>query len=109
MQTRAQQSFKDTQIKQLVNPHNLELIRGNYMRKGEEHCSEQQRPSSQQPVHLMMASWAETCSDNRENDERILTDVAHRRQKENRNAKSDLHSARGCCNLIPCILHRIVR
>jgi hypothetical protein len=39
---------------QLVNPRNLELIRGNYVRN-EQHHSEQQIPSSQQPVHLMMA------------------------------------------------------
>jgi hypothetical protein len=47
--------FKDTKMKQLVNPHNLELIRGNYMRKAEQHYSEQQIPSPQQPVHLTMA------------------------------------------------------
>jgi hypothetical protein len=58
--------FKDTQIKQLVNPRNLELIRGNYMKKAEQHYSEQQILSSPQPVHLMMAGWAETRSDNKE-------------------------------------------
>jgi hypothetical protein len=31
------------------------LIAGNYTRKEEQHYSEQQMPSSQQPVHLMMA------------------------------------------------------
>jgi hypothetical protein len=31
-------------------------IRGNYIRKAEQHYSEQQIPSSQQPVHLLMAS-----------------------------------------------------
>jgi hypothetical protein len=31
------------------------IIRDSYVRKAEQHCSEQQIPSSQQPVHLMMA------------------------------------------------------
>jgi hypothetical protein len=55
-QTREEQLFKDTQIKQPVNPPNLELIRSNYIRKAEQRSSEQQIPSSKQPVHLMMAS-----------------------------------------------------
>jgi hypothetical protein len=31
--TRVWQLFKDTQVKQLVNPYNLELVQGNYLRK----------------------------------------------------------------------------
>jgi hypothetical protein len=50
----------------LVNPHNVELIQGNYIRKAEQHYSEQQIPSSQQPVQLIMAGYTETCSDNKE-------------------------------------------
>jgi hypothetical protein len=41
--------------KQLVDPHNLELVRGRYIRKEEKHFSEQQTPLSPQPEHLMMA------------------------------------------------------
>jgi hypothetical protein len=37
-------------------PHNPELIQGNNIRRVEQHYSEQQNPSSQQPVHLKMAS-----------------------------------------------------
>jgi hypothetical protein len=40
---------------QLINSLNLELVRGNYLTKGEQYYSEQQVPSSQQLVHLMMA------------------------------------------------------
>jgi hypothetical protein len=75
--------MKDTQ--QLVNPHNLELIRGicEYIRNAEQHYSEQQIPAPQQPVHLMMAGWTETCSDRqRENNEGILTGVVYRRQQK---------------------------
>jgi hypothetical protein len=50
----------------------LIVIWGNYIRKAEQHYSEQQSPSSQPPLHLMMA---------RENNDRILTNVAHRQQK----------------------------
>jgi hypothetical protein len=35
--------------------YNLGLVRGNYIRKAEQHYSKQPIPSLQQPVHLMMA------------------------------------------------------
>jgi hypothetical protein len=44
----------------------LLLIRSKCISKAERHYSEQQIPSSQKPVHLMMAGLAETCSDNKE-------------------------------------------
>jgi hypothetical protein len=55
---------QDTQTQQLVNPHKLELIRDKYeyMRKPEQHYSEQLIPSSQRSVNLMMAGCAATCS-----------------------------------------------
>jgi hypothetical protein len=37
------------------DPHNLEPIQGNCIRKAEQHYNEQQIPSSQQAAHLMMA------------------------------------------------------
>jgi hypothetical protein len=37
-------------------PKQKPIIQGNYIRKAEEHYSEQQIPSSQQPVRLKMAS-----------------------------------------------------
>jgi hypothetical protein len=47
--------LKDTEIKQQVNPHNLELVRGHYIRQAEQHYSEWQNPSSQQLIHLTVA------------------------------------------------------
>jgi hypothetical protein len=47
--------LEGTQMKQLVNPHNLESIPCNCIREAEPHYSEQLIPSSQQLVHLMMA------------------------------------------------------
>jgi hypothetical protein len=44
------------QIKHLANLKNLELIRGNHIRETKQLYCEQQIPSPQQPVHLMMAS-----------------------------------------------------
>jgi hypothetical protein len=76
--------------KQLVNLHNLELVRANYIREAEQSYSEQQIPSSQQPVHLMMAGEAETCRDNKQKNNRRCTQTA----------SSGTHSATWCCNLI---------
>jgi hypothetical protein len=57
-------TIKQTRVwQQHHNPHNLKLARGNYIRKAEQHYSENQTPSSQQPVHLMMAGWVETSSE----------------------------------------------
>jgi hypothetical protein len=53
--THVWQLFTHTQMKQLVKPHDLELIGGSYIREAGQHDSEQQIPSSQQPVHLMIA------------------------------------------------------
>jgi hypothetical protein len=56
---------------QLMNPHNPEFVQYNYIRKAEQHYSEQQILSSQHPVHLMMVSWAKTCSDIQYRDKNI--------------------------------------
>jgi hypothetical protein len=47
----------------MVNSHNLKLVRGNYLRKAQQHYRGQQSSSSQQPVSLMIVGWAETFSD----------------------------------------------
>jgi hypothetical protein len=52
-----------------ANQHNLQLVCGNYVRKAQQCYSELQSPSLQQPVHLMMVGYAETCSDNKDDTE----------------------------------------
>jgi hypothetical protein len=48
-------SSRTPKLKQTVNSRNLELFRCSYIRKAEDHYNEHQIPSSQEPVHLMMA------------------------------------------------------
>jgi hypothetical protein len=54
---------KAAKIKTDGEPTKPEAISGNHIRKAEQHYSEQQIPSSQQPAHVMKA---ETCRDNKE-------------------------------------------